>query len=85
MKPSTSNIDPKDFYEIFKHFITLNDIRLEHRCPEICLASVKYNGFNLKHVPDALKTPELCLEAITQNFEALKYSPFSVLELLTQF
>jgi len=38
----------------------------EHRTPEICLAAVKEDGWNLLWVPNQQVTQELCLAAVRQ-------------------
>ena len=52
-----------------------------YRTYEKCLAAVDL-GFSLREIPYKHKTPEICLAAINQNPKAIKWSPYSILELM---
>jgi len=43
---------------------------MENQAPEICMAAVKQNGWNIQYVKD--QTPEICLEAVKQDGRILR-------------
>ena len=61
-----------------KKFIEYNNLEYisdKLKTPEICLAAVKQDGWQLQFVPDKLKTPEICLAAVKENGRALHFVP----------
>jgi len=71
-------------YEEILRTLRLFYVPENFKTPDRCLSAVKEFGEDLQHVPKKLKTPELCLAAITQDPKAVKWSPWSVLELLSR-
>ncbi len=45
--------------------------KVEYQTEEICLAAVKYDGFNLRYVKD--QTYDICIAAVKQNGRVLPY------------
>ena len=45
------------------------------RDPAMCLRAVKVSGYDIRHVPDALKTVELCAIACVQSGLAWDFVP----------
>ena len=48
-----------------EHFF--KEIPRKFKTPELCLAAVRQNQFELKYVPESLKTLELCVAAIMES------------------
>lgn len=48
---------------------------IKERTPELCLESVRNNGYSLKYLTDKEKTIDICMEAVMQNGCSLRFVP----------